>query len=154
MSEPLAASAVSAAGEGTKATSGRFATGDRCFDRRVDVAPLARVVDGDAGFGGERERTRPRSPAARQLVHSDHTVSEPPMCDKEAVLVDALAGRLGPTTVAPTTNMPVAAATESSEVDLRVIVLLPLLIVGFIAVSLSFLLLCRIGGLTGVCRFK
>jgi hypothetical protein len=44
------------------------------------------------------------------------------MCDREAVLVDALAGRLGPTTVAPTTNMPVAAATESSEVDLRVIV--------------------------------
>jgi len=76
------------------------------------------------------------------------------MCDKEAVLVDALAGRLGPTTVAPTTNMPVAAATESSEVDLRFIVLLPLLIVGFIAVSLSFLLLCRIGGLTGVYRFK
>jgi len=50
--------------------------------------------------------------------------------------------------------MLVAAATESSEVDLRVIVLFPLLSVGFIAVSLSFLLLSRIGGLTGVCRFK
>ncbi len=47
------------------------------------------------------------------LVHSAHTLSEPPICERPALFVEALAAVAGTTTAAPTASRPVIAATES-----------------------------------------